>query len=94
MSGVAHVAAYLQALEAVRPLSPGFRYTLHAVELGSDVQGWTPALHLTVPGVEPIFLEGDDLEKPVERLVQETIDTINRAAELKRNLAAMEGRAA
>lgn len=85
MTGVVHVAGYLVALADALPSTRP--YTLQAVELGSDVQGWTLALRLNVPGLEPIFLEGDDLEKPIEQLVRETIDTIHRAAEVRRRQA-------
>lgn len=80
------MAGYLTALAEALP-APGRRITLHAVEVGSDVKGWTLALCLTLPGIEPIFLEGDDLEKPIDQLVRETVETVHRAAEVKRRQA-------
>lgn len=90
MSGVAHVAGYLKALAEACPTTR--LYTLHAVRLGSDVQGWKLGLYLTVPGLEaPVYLEDDDLEKPVEQLVRETVELIKDAMALKRALAAKNG---
>lgn len=87
MSGVAHVAAYLKALEDFLPPPRGRHYTLEFAEFGNDVAGFERTLCLRVGQAEPIYLDQGDLEKPVEQLLQETIDILHRADEVKRRLA-------
>lgn len=81
------MVAYLKALAEALPPPDGKPYTLTEARFGSDLMGWEPALILNVEAPEPVYLVGRDLEKSVEQLVRETIDTIHRAAEVKRKLA-------
>jgi len=86
VSGEAHVAAFLKALEGRFKPPPGQRHVLYAELLGSETAGYSDRLCLQIAmrvPMEAIVLDGD-LAKPIEQLLQEVTETVHKAAEVKR----------
>lgn len=79
MSTTLRVLAFLKALEQKIPPPPGRHHGFTANQYGSDEAGWEDnlGLHVALPwGFQTLFVGDDDLDKPVEQLVDEVVQLL------------------
>lgn len=79
----AYLISFFKALEARIPPAHGTHHAIHFALYGSDESDWAEKLALQISSgtrFRTIFLDADDLDKPIPQLVEEVASVLAQIA--------------